>query len=200
LKHNYLLIDFENVQPTSLELLEGHPFRIVVFVGDHQNRIPLQLARSLQSFGEDGQYVQMAGTGRNALDFHIAFTLGELTSRDADAGYYIVSRDTGFDTLIKTLSGRGLHVSRVKEIADIPLLRVTNGKTLAEKLEAVRQNLRSRGSCRPRKVRTLRNTINSLFLKSLTESELDEILKELVKEGHVTIEKENVTYQLQSPP
>jgi hypothetical protein len=199
LKHNYLLIDFENVQPTSLALLAGHPFRVVVFVGAHQNRIPLELARSLQSFGEDGQYMQMAGSGRNALDFHIAFTLGELTSRERDAAYYIVSRDAGFDPLIRTLSARGLHVTRVKELADIPLLRMTNGTSLAEKVEAVVQNLRTLGASRPRKVRTLRNAINSLFLKSLKEPELDEIMDTLVREGYVAVEKDNVTYQLPTP-
>ena len=62
------------------------------------------------------------------------------------------------------------------------------------------QNLRTRGSSRPRKVRTLRNAINSLFLKSLRETELDEIMDALVKKGHVAVEKDNVTYQLHSTP
>ena len=30
---NYVLIDFENVQPKNLELLTTHPFKVFVFVG-----------------------------------------------------------------------------------------------------------------------------------------------------------------------
>jgi len=30
---NYVLIDFENVQPKNLEILSNHPFKVLVFVG-----------------------------------------------------------------------------------------------------------------------------------------------------------------------
>jgi len=38
-KTNYVLIDFENVQPRSLEGLNGDPFKVLLFVGANQSRI-----------------------------------------------------------------------------------------------------------------------------------------------------------------
>jgi hypothetical protein len=195
-KENYLLIDLENVQPGSLALLNGHPFKVIVFLGASQTKVPLDLAQSLQPFGEKVQYVQISGTGRNALDFHIAFTLGELTLADQTASYHILSRDTGFDPLIKHLKTKGIRARRVQEIGEIPLLRVATCKTIPEKIEAVVSYLKSRGSSLPRKVQTLTNTINHLFAKSLNTSELAEILQSLARNGYIKIESETVSYQL----
>ena len=51
---NYVLIDFENVQPKNLELLEGHSFKVLVFVGANQTKVPLKLAKALQAHGKNG--------------------------------------------------------------------------------------------------------------------------------------------------
>lgn len=54
---NYVLIDFENVQPKDLGLLAGGPFKIKVFVGKKQNRMPLDLVCALQPFGSEAEYI-----------------------------------------------------------------------------------------------------------------------------------------------
>ncbi|MFO0005509.1 MAG: hypothetical protein ACK559_30705, partial [bacterium] len=46
-----VLIDFENVQPDKLTSLVGDHFRVVVFVGAHQTRIPFEIADWLQRLG-----------------------------------------------------------------------------------------------------------------------------------------------------
>ncbi len=197
LKTNYLLIDFENIQPRSLALLNGHSFKAIVFLGANQTKIPVELAKALQAFGENVEYLQVSGSGRNALDFHIAFTLGKLSSEDQGASYYILSKDTGFDPLIKHLKTQGIQVRRSKEIAGIPLLQVSNGKSIREKIDAVVHNLKTRGSSKPRKIGTLKNTINAIFSKSLRDSELTEIINALAQQGYITIEGESISYQLQ---
>lgn len=68
---NYVLIDFENVQPKNLELLSKHPFRILVFVGASQTKVSYELAEAMQRLGENARYIKIEGNGRNALDFHI---------------------------------------------------------------------------------------------------------------------------------
>jgi hypothetical protein len=52
------------------------------------------------------------GNGRNVLDFHIAWHLGEDVARTPRAYVVIVSRDTGFDWLVKHLKVRGLKCPR----------------------------------------------------------------------------------------
>ncbi|MEA3412919.1 MAG: PIN domain-containing protein, partial [Pseudomonadota bacterium] len=73
MRTNYILIDFENVQPANLAILNGHPFKVLVFVGANQSKISFELAASIQMLGNDAEYVKMDGNGPNALDFHIAF-------------------------------------------------------------------------------------------------------------------------------
>jgi hypothetical protein len=193
-KTNYLLIDYENVQPRSLSALNSHPFRVVVFLGANQAKVPVEFARALQELGANAEYVQISGNGRNAVDFHIAFTIGELSRSDPAAYFHIVSRDTGFDPLIAYLRARGILAQRSKEVADIPILKVSNATTLEAKMEAIVRNLRSRGSGRPRKVKTLSNTINAVFLKSLGPSDLATLVEELVQQGFISIDGEHVSY------
>jgi hypothetical protein len=81
------LIDFENVHPKNLELVTKHPFKVFVFVGANQAKVPFDLADSMQLLGNDAKYIKIAGNGQNALDFHIAYYIGELAGKDPDAHF-----------------------------------------------------------------------------------------------------------------
>ena len=48
--------------------------------------MPVALVRALQAFGPDAEYIQMVGTGHNALDSHIAYYLGRLAVEHPKAG------------------------------------------------------------------------------------------------------------------
>jgi len=196
MKTNYLLIDFENVQPKSLALLDGVPFKVYVFHGVHQNKVPIELARELQKLGKDAEYVQIEGTGKNAADFHIAFTIGALSKADPNAYIHVISKDTGFDPLIRYAKQRKIFIQRSKDVADIPILKLSGATSTSERISAIVHNLASRGQNRPRKVKTLSSTINSLFQKTLSDVEVAGLVKALEAAGHVTIEGDNVSYHL----
>ena len=198
MKTNYLLIDYENVQPKDLSLLNGIAFKVLVFLGANQTKVPVEFVKTVQALGKDAEYIQISGNGSNALDFHIAFTIGELSKSEPDAYYHIISKDTGFDPLIKHAKKKGINIKRSKTIADTPLLRVSNAKTAAEKVDAIVRNLEIRGSGRPRKVKTLTNTINNLFRKVLEEPELTRLVRALEKNGYISIDGDNVSYHLSS--
>ena len=125
MKTNYVLVDFENVQPDNLELLKGGKFKIRMFVGAKQ-KISVGMAIALHAFGEDADYVQMHGNGKNALDFHIAYYVGKLAAKSPDAFFHIISKDTGFDPLVGHLNERKIFCKRSDSISEIPLL---NGRT-----------------------------------------------------------------------
>ncbi len=84
---------------------------------------------------------------------------------------------------------------REKELAEIPLLRVSNATPIAQKIDAIIKSLAARGHSRPRKVKTLSNTINALFMKKLEENELSEIIDFMTKQKMILVENENVTYK-----
>ena len=193
---NYILIDFENVHPKNLELVTKHPFKVFVFVGANQSKVPFDLADTMQLLGNDAKYIKIAGNGQNALDFHIAYYIGELAGRDPEAHFHIISKDKGFDPLIKYLKGRKIKVMRETDLAEIPLLRVPISTSNDEKIAAIVKNLGGRGQSRPRKVRTLENTINNLFTRKLDKSELGTLIKELQKRKLIVVNQGNVSYKL----
>lgn len=194
MKNNYILIDYENVQPKNLAILNGHPVKVIVFIGANQAKVPFDLASSLQALGSNAEYVKIGGNGSNALDFHIAFYIGQLAERDPDACFHIVSKDTGFDPLIKHLKERKIVSRRVKDLSNIPLPGISNATSSAEKISAIVKSLSARGHARPRKVKTLANTINALFMKTLEESELMSLIEQLRQQQYVVIESGNVSY------
>ena len=151
---NYVLIDYENVQPKNLELLADHPFKVLVFVGETQSKIPFDLADSMQFLGSDAKYVKIAGSGQNALDFHIAYYIGKLAAQEPKAYFHIISKDKGFDPLIRYLKRRKINVLREKDLGEIPLLQLPTSTSIDEKIAAIVKNLGGRGQSRPRKVRT----------------------------------------------
>jgi hypothetical protein len=196
LPSNYVLIDFENVQPSNLEILRSHPFKVLVFVGASQTKVPYDLASAMQALGDAAQYVKTAGAGKNALDFHIAYYVGELAAKEPSACFHIISRDTGFDPLIKHLKAKKIKIQRERDLAEIPVLRLSTAKSNDEKVAAIVKNLAGRGQSRPRKVKTLSNTINSLFKENLTEQQLDELVRDLEQRKYIKVENGNVSYHL----
>ena len=193
MKNNYILIDYENVQPKNLAILDGHSVKVIVFVGANQAKVPFYLASSLQALGSNAEYVKIGGNGSNALDFHIAFYIGQLAERDPDACFYIISKDTGFDPLIKHLKENKIYSQRKKDLSEIPLLRKSNTNSSTEKIATIVKSLSAHGHARPRKVKTLANTINSLFKKTLAESELMSLIEQLRQQQYVVIEGGNVS-------
>lgn len=193
---NYVLIDFENVQPKNLEILTQHPFKVFVFVGANQMKLSFDLVEAMQLLGSDARYIKMAGTGQNALDFHIAYYVGELAAKDPNAQFHIISKDRGFDALIKHLNGKKIRIQREKDLAEIPQLRIRSTTSTDEKLDAIIKNLAGRGQSRPRKVKTLENTINTLFTKKLEKDELASLVAELQKRRYIVVKQGNVSYRL----
>ncbi len=196
MKTNYVLIDFENVQPKNLEVLKGHSFKVIVFIGDKQTKIPFELAQTMQSLGDDAEYVKISGNGNNALDFHIAFYIGHISAKDTDSYFHVISKDTGFDPLIKHLKSRKIHAQREKTIAEIPLLKIANSKSKPERVDAIVEFLKARGNAKPRTVKTLSNSINSLFARTLEDSELSGLIEELFNRKVVIQNGTKVTYKL----
>jgi hypothetical protein len=187
-KTDYVLIDFENVQPKDLSLLAGHPFKVIVFVGSNQGRIPFDLARALQAMGQNAEYIQISGSGRNALDFHIAFHLGELASKDREGYFHVISKDKGFDPLVRHLKERGIKVRRVGGLTEMPIAGIVSPKTDDERVDVIVKNLKIRRHSRPRRRKTLASSINSLFMNKLESSEIDTLIEALEHRGVVTVE------------
>ena len=65
-----------------------------------------------------------------------------------------------------------------------------------DRVAVVVADLYKRGSARPRRVTTLKNTMNAAFQMSLSEADLDTLLYQLRAKGFIVIEDTKVSYAL----
>jgi hypothetical protein len=76
------------------------------------------------------------------------------------------------------------------------MLQLSKTTSVDEQIAAIVKNLGGRGQSRPRKVKTLQNTINALFTKKLESSELSALVKELQQRKLIVVNQGNVSYKL----
>ena len=195
-KTNYVLIDYENVQPEAMAVLAQEHFKVIVFVGANQAKVTFEVASALQQMGDRAEYVKITGNGSNALDFHIAFYIGVLAGIEPDAYFHIVSKDTGFDPLIQHLKAKKILACRSKDVTDIPIVKAANSKSPADRVAVVIADLKRRGASRPRAVKTLSSTISGIFQKQISDQELASLIAALQKQWVVTVNATKVSYSL----
>ena len=197
---NFVLVDFENVQPKDIGLLKDGPFKVKVFLGPNQSKIPVALAAALQSLGESAEYIVLETAGNNALDFHIAYFIGVLSAVEPTAFFHIISKDSGFDPLLKYLKGKKIFAQRSTCIADIPYFKPSLPVAPEAQVEAVIADLVRRKASKPRTQKTLLSTLHALFKKELSEQQLNALFAALCKRGVVKVEGAKVSYVLPTGP
>jgi hypothetical protein len=215
LKTNYVLIDYENVQVKSLALLKGEQFQVRVFLGPCNTKLPVELVIAMQELGDRGGYIVLETPGANALDFHIAYYLGVLATADPSGFFHIISRDTGFDSLIKHLKKRKIFSTRVASIEEMPCLqaatndkgansdgielkqKTVSAKTSIEKLINIAMgDLIKRKASKPRTPKTLLSTIYAKCGKDIPAADIEAVYNGLVKQGYVKVNGAKVSYAL----
>ena len=186
MRNNYVLIDFENVVPDNLELLNQEWIKVLLFVGKNQTKLPFALVKAVQKLGARAQYIEMMGTGHNALDFHIAFYIGRISATDKDAYFHIVSNDQGFDPLIAHLKQEHIFADRVTKIEEIPAMvqkTTVFSKSLPERIAFAKERILKSKVSRPRTRKTLTSHVAALFLKMLSEEDVGAVIDGLFKDG-----------------
>ena len=214
---NYVLVDFENVQPDSLAALANGEFRVKVFVGATQakGRFSFELSHSMQLLCANAEYVMIARTGKNAVDMHIAYYIGRLLEKEPGAVIHIISKDTDFDPLIEYLRAKGSACKRVKSIAEVPKLVAARApapkpaakhtphvpsprRPHAEKLAPIIKHLHSL-SGKPATPKKLAQTIASYFKQhggELGDKTVALLIDELVRLKYVSQTGSKVSYHL----
>lgn len=190
-----VLIDYENVQPSSVGALRGKAFQIKVFVGANQKSVPVDLARELQALGPNAEYVRIQGNGRNALDFHIAYYIGCLSAEFPQAVFHIVSKDTGFDPLIAHLKDQNIACHRSPSFADVLAVKHAGPKAVSDRVALLTENLVKLGSSKPRTLKTLTRWAKGHLGSQVTNEEADQLINQLAQEGVVGVTGGRVTYR-----
>ena len=200
MKTNYVMIDMENVKPDNLNLLDRDLFKVFLFVGKNQTKLPIAIVKAVQQLGPRAQYVEISGTGHNALDFHIAFYIGRIAATDKDAFFHIISNDTGFDPLIDHLKQEHVFADRVAKIDEIPALIQLKmaSKPLPERMSFVKERMLKPNAPRPRTRKTLSSHIAAMLFKALSDEDISNIIDGLFKDGWIRENGKRIVYSDES--
>ncbi|HET6351800.1 MAG TPA: PIN domain-containing protein [Coriobacteriia bacterium] len=197
MRTNVVLVDFENVQPASLESLVQGAYRVLVFVGAQQAKLSFDFVAAMQRLGDKVEYVKMSGIGPNALDFHIAYYIGRISAQDPTASFHIVSNDSGFDPLVTHLISQGIPARRVGATAQLGKAKADPKKAAKELAKPLAKMLRQPKSTRPRTDKTLARFIATHFSAlKLTDGEVAAVIKALQADGLLRLEGGKVSYSI----
>ena len=117
MNQSILLVDYENIG--KIELGEIPPAVLVpFFFGASQKSVPKEFLKAALNLRERFVAIDIEGQGKNALDFHIAYYMGEYLTRSPGSPCIILSKDKGFDPLVKHLLGRGFAVRRANSLRE----------------------------------------------------------------------------------
>lgn len=108
-------IDSENVGDSWLELLdtlEHTENRLIVFYTKHSPRMTYPQTVQLLGATNKPEFIECQ-EGSNALDFQLVSYLGYELCADRTKEMIIVSKDTGFDAVVRFWQKRGMQVKRV---------------------------------------------------------------------------------------
>lgn len=108
-----LFVDFENVHKLDLSRVPAD-FRVFGFFGANQLKSWTAMAPGAAKHPGGFVTIGAAGSGRDALDFMLAYQLGVELTRDPALECTIYSGDTGFDPLIRHLRKLGHTVTKTK--------------------------------------------------------------------------------------
>jgi hypothetical protein len=159
LQENFVLIDYENVQPTDLAPLRGGPLKVKVFLGAHQSKISV--------------------------------------AQNSSASLHIVSKDTGFDPLIKHLHSKGVEARRSASVPNVSSLKPARPSTTDARIDTVVAHLKKPKATKPGSKKSLFNLLRALYKKEgLTEDQLSALFASLCERGIVKLDGSKITYDL----
>lgn len=169
-----LLVDYENVQQIDFARLQDG-YGVVVFVGASQKTLPVDLVSKAQKLGSRVTWQQVDGNGGNALDFYIACHLGRVLETTPDADCIVLSKDKGFDPLLRHLNKKGLKCRRINSLLELDRVKAATAKepNYRRVLELLGKSPKN---ARPRKRETLSKHIKSTMLPNIAQRDVDRII------------------------
>lgn len=191
----YLYIDYENVQDVDVNLLHKN-IKVLIILGKDQIKIPVDLIKKTQPFGNSIEWIQVNGKGRNALDFFIAFFLGKDVASNIKKTFIIYSKDTGYDPLVNYLKNQKINARRIVSFQELSKNSVIKVDELG--INKVKESLlKVAANKRPKKRSSLSAFITS-HLKNIPNDVANNIIEDLFIKKIVYEENGIIKYSLKN--
>jgi hypothetical protein len=116
------LIDYENVNSAGLHGIGQAEAddRFILFYSREANTLSFEIMDEMLEAGIMPERVCLEHTGKNALDFQLVTFLGYLIAKEKADSYYIISRDSGFQSAVmfcQTYLGIKVHLKPSIKVA-----------------------------------------------------------------------------------
>jgi hypothetical protein len=159
---NHVFVDFENVHHVDTSMIGAEGFHFTLFLGAKQTKISADLVEKLMEHANSVQLIRLSASGRNAVDFCLAYYIGRAMITDPTGCYHIVSKDSGFDPLIEHLRSRNIHAQRHHDFTTLhasgaapKAMPCVPAAPAVDTSTRVLEHLRRHVSNRPRRKKTL---------------------------------------------
>ena len=203
---NHVFVDFENVHQIDVSVIGAKSVSFTILLGAKQTKLDAGLVEKLMEHAASVQLIRLASSGKNALDFTLAYYVGRAVSAAPSAYIHIVSKDTGFDPLVEHLRSRHIHAHRHDSFATLTFCGTAKAAPVSSKpepagkeepLNRVLEHLRKNLTNRPKKKKTLLSHLKCHLGKDATDADAAKMLEELRESRHLSIgDKDAVTYHV----
>ena len=196
---NFVFVDYENVHEVEPSLIGHKSVYLTLLIGANQSKMSTALVERLMEHAASVHLVRLNFSGKNALDFALAFYLGKAANANPAAKFHIVSKDTGFEPLIKHLRSLHIQIHRHDDYTSLPFLGVSAPPVTVPKdgMDSVVAWLQKHTNNRPKRKKTLASLLATICKKDAPEADIEELIKRLCEAGKISIgDKEAVTYHL----
>ena len=192
---NYLLVDFENIPSIDQSLLQAN-MKVMLFLGE-TSKIKADYLNKILKICNGMELIKINGSGHNAVDFHIAYFIGIYSEKEPAASFRILSKDTGYDPLIRYLASRGIKCERVEGANTVvkpkPVIKEDKKNDVDKIIKSIKLHFSNGGvKLRPKKASGFK-----AFVKSQGKHEdktVKAIIEKMVSGKLIEITGDGITY------
>ena len=221
-KQNHVFVDFENVHQIESGVIGDTSVTFTLLLGAKQKKLDVALVEQLMAHASSVRLVRLSSSGRNALDFALAYYLGQAVAADPAGTFHIVAKDKGYDPLVAHLRTRQVQVHRHEDFSSLTFrgtgmpraeevstgLDQTSSPAIGrakrqpviiakEGTRQFRDHLVSHPNNRPKKRATLLRHIENFLGRDYEGGMAESVIKGLMEGGQIVItSKGRVSYDL----
>lgn len=212
---NHVFVDFENVHEIDPALIGAPSTTLLLLIGPEKKKLELDVVAKLLEHAAAVHLVRLPTKGKNAVDFALAYYLGQAVLADPAGSFHLVSKDKGYDPLVEHLRSKQVRIQRHDGFAPLattlqpkpatppapPAAKTTPTppapSAAAQQLLAILVGSVSR----PRTRRTLTRHAITVLGNKLSEAQATALIQELCTANKVSITaQDKVEYRFPAAP
>lgn len=116
---NHVFVDFENVHEIDPAVIGAKSTTFTFLIGPEKKKLDLDVVDQLLAHASAVHLIRLAKKGKNAVDFALAYYLGQASLADPTGSFHIISKDAGYDPLVEHLKSKLVRVHRHENFAHL---------------------------------------------------------------------------------